>query len=105
MVADKTLSTRVRFDIPFDPAKFRALRVAKMLTQDEFADASGISRPTVAALETGGRSPSVEMLRRLCRALGCDPGDLVSYPAADAPALGAAPRKRPPPVKRVTFSG
>ena len=98
LIAEDT-PTRVRFDVPVDAEKLRAARTRTMLTQEEFGKVAGISRPTVAALENGVRNPSVAMWRKLCRALQCDPADLVPGPPA------APSRRRPPQaVPGVPFS-
>lgn len=61
-----------------NPASLRHLRrEVVMLTQSELADAAGISRGEVSHLETGKRKPLATTLRRLCIALGCEPGDLL----------------------------
>ena len=50
----------------------RSLREAAALTQAALAHAGGTSQPTVAAYETGRKSPTVSTVRRLARALGLD---------------------------------
>jgi predicted nucleotidyltransferase len=43
----------------------RDLRIAAGLTQDELAARSGVVQPNIAAYESGQRTPSAAMLRRL----------------------------------------
>lgn len=50
----------------------RALRERTALTQAALADAGGTSQPTVAAYEAGRKSPTVNTVQRLARALGLD---------------------------------
>jgi transcriptional regulator with XRE-family HTH domain len=49
----------------------RALREAKGLTQRDLADKANVTAAYVAQLETGvKRNPSLDVLKRLARALG-----------------------------------
>ena len=50
-----------------DPVK--SLRRSAGVTQAELAEAAGTSQPTVAAYETGRKSPTVGTLQRMARAL------------------------------------
>lgn len=50
----------------------RTLRERTALTQAALADAGGTSQPTVAAYEAGRKSPTVNTVQRLARALGLD---------------------------------
>jgi transcriptional regulator with XRE-family HTH domain len=50
----------------------RILRERAALTQAALADVGGTSQPTVAAYEAGRKSPTVNTLRRLARAVGLD---------------------------------
>ena len=49
----------------------KPLRKAAHLTQQQLADKSGISRVTLARIETGACNPSLDSLRALALALGC----------------------------------
>jgi len=74
-----TLTGRSRAISDLDPGKLRRLRKqVVMLTQGELADAAGISRGEISHLETGKRKPLATTLRRLCIALECEPGDLLT---------------------------
>jgi DNA-binding Xre family transcriptional regulator len=56
----------------------RAAREAAKLTQVELAEKASVRQATVSDLETGksGRI-DLEVLDRLCAALGVEPGDLI----------------------------
>ena len=59
----------------------RATRRAKLLTQEELAQASGLNRVTIWQLETGIRNPQLSSIRRLAEALGVPPEQLMEAPA------------------------
>jgi transcriptional regulator with XRE-family HTH domain len=48
----------------------KKLRIAKGLTQEEFAERSGISQQYISDLERGRRNPTVVSLYELAQALG-----------------------------------
>lgn len=50
--------------------KMKAARAAKGLTQQELADAVGVTRQTVVAIEKGDYNPTVRLCVDICRALG-----------------------------------
>lgn len=49
-----------------------ALRDRAGLTQAELAEAAGTSQPTIAAYETGRKSPTLDTVRRLAEAAGLE---------------------------------
>ncbi len=51
-------------------SEVRRLRTAKGLSQGELADALGVSRQTVNALETGRYDPSLLLAARIARYFG-----------------------------------
>ena len=51
----------------------RRLRLAKNLTQEQFAELSGLSQQYVSDLERGRRNPTVVTLFELATALGTKP--------------------------------
>ena len=55
----------------------RRVRHAKELTQEELADAAGLSARYVGAIERADKSPSVSVLGRIADALEIDPCELV----------------------------
>ncbi len=51
--------------------RLRSLRRGQKLSQKKLAELTGVSQPYIAELEQGVKKPSVELLQRLCDALGC----------------------------------
>ena len=58
----------------------RELRTERGLTQAELADAIGVTRQTVIAIEQGKYSPSLEMAFQISRVLGAVLTDVFHYP-------------------------
>ncbi len=52
--------------------KVKIERVKKDLSQDDLAELSGISRPTIGAIERGENAPSIETAANIARGLGID---------------------------------
>ena len=48
----------------------KAARAMKDMTQKELADAVGVSRQTINAIEKGEYNPTIKLCRAICRALG-----------------------------------
>jgi transcriptional regulator with XRE-family HTH domain len=75
-------------------ARLRALRDAARMSQQDLADASGLSRPYLARLELGQQEPGWAVAVQLAEALGV-PTDAFRDEEAEPPATGkAAPPKR-----------
>ena len=56
----------------------KAIRAARGLTQIDLAKKLKVKQPFVAALETGAKpNPSLDVLRRLAKALKCTIAELV----------------------------
>jgi transcriptional regulator with XRE-family HTH domain len=55
----------------------RRIRHAKQLTQEELAEAAGLSARYVGAIERADKSPSVSVLGRIADALNVEPAELV----------------------------
>ena len=55
----------------------RLLRKERKLSQAELAEAAGVSTKLVSAIEQGERSPSLETVDKLCRALSVTPIELL----------------------------
>jgi len=55
------------------------LRSQKLMTQEELAEAAGISLDFVSLLERGQRSPSFKTLEHLSKALGVSVRDLLDF--------------------------
>lgn len=68
MYAKKTFSERLR-----------ALREAIGVTQEEFAKALNVSRPTISYYEKGDRTPDIDVLDRIHDLTGCSVEYLLGY--------------------------
>lgn len=51
-------------------------RMALALTQEVFADLSGLHRTYVSGIERGDRNPTLDIILKIARALQCSPSDL-----------------------------
>lgn len=49
--------------------KVKLLRKAKVLSQEDLADKSGLNRPYISAIEQGKRNVSLEVMGKLAEAL------------------------------------
>ncbi|WP_322183033.1 helix-turn-helix transcriptional regulator [Neglectibacter caecimuris] len=54
----------------------KAARAAKGMTQQELADAVGVTRQTIVAIEKGDYNPTVKLCVQICRVLGKTLNDL-----------------------------
>lgn len=50
--------------------KLKAARAEKDMTQAALAEAVGVSRQTINAIEKGEYSPTINLCRAICKALG-----------------------------------
>ena len=50
--------------------KLKAARAEKDMTQAALAEAVGVSRQTINAIEKGEYNPTINLCRAICRALG-----------------------------------
>lgn len=66
----KEIERRIR--VSFGAGLYSA-RTAAGLTQKELAEAVGISRPSIQAMEVGRQNVTLVMVFRLARALRCEP--------------------------------
>ena len=48
----------------------KSARAARDMTQKQLADAEGVSRQTINAIEQGEYNPTIRLCRAICRALG-----------------------------------
>ncbi len=64
--------------------RLREVRERKWITQDELAERTGLSVPTISRLENGHNAPRIRTVRTLAEALGVDPDELIVWPAEDA---------------------
>lgn len=51
--------------------RMKAARAAMDMSQQQLADAVGVSRQTVNAIEKGNYNPTINLCIAICRALGC----------------------------------
>ena len=51
--------------------KLKAARAGRDMSQQQLADAVGVSRQTVNAIEKGDYNPTIKLCIAICRALGC----------------------------------
>ena len=57
--------------------RLKNLRTLNALTQAELADRAGLTTAAVARLERNESEPHMSTLRKLARALGVDPAELI----------------------------
>src|SRR5579872_4276678 len=57
----------------------RELRLSRVLTQKELAQAAGVSKKTVNDVERFKIRPHPQTLRKIARALGVEPGQLAEH--------------------------
>ena len=50
--------------------RLKAARAAKDLSQQQLADAVGVSRQTINAIEKGDYNPTIKLCVEICKALG-----------------------------------
>ena len=62
----------------------RRLRIARQLTQEQFAERSGFSQQYISDLERGRRNPTIVSLYELAVALDAWPVDLLHESPEDA---------------------
>jgi transcriptional regulator with XRE-family HTH domain len=56
----------------------RAQRLSRGLTQEQLAEATGLSQQYISGLEQGQRNPTILTLLALAQALGTTPAALIS---------------------------
>ena len=56
--------------------KLRAARAAKNLSQEDLANAVGVTRQTISAIERGDYNPTINLCISICKALGVTLNDL-----------------------------
>ncbi len=57
--------------------RLRELRTAAGLTQRELAEKANLYQGQISRIEAGTAMIHIEVLDRLCRALKCQPGDIL----------------------------
>ena len=58
-------------------AQLRRARERALLTQEELSDRAGLGVPTISRIENGRVEPHFRTIRKLAKALGMEPRDLV----------------------------
>ncbi len=61
--------------------RIRLLRISQSLNQKQLANQVGITQPFLSDIEKGKRRPSIEVLQKLCDALGCSADYLLNRSA------------------------
>lgn len=56
--------------------RLKAARAGKDWSQQQLADAVGVSRQTINAIEKGDYNPTIRLCLAICKALGCTLDDL-----------------------------
>ena len=56
--------------------KLKSARAGKDLSQQQLADAVGVSRQTINAIEKGDYNPTIKLCLAICRALGVTLNDI-----------------------------
>lgn len=56
--------------------KLKSARAAKDMSQKELAEAAGVTRQTINAIESGDYNPSIQLCVAICRILGKTLNDL-----------------------------
>ncbi len=60
--------------------RLKAARAAKGMTQQDLADAVGVTRQTIVAIEKGDYNPTVRLCVDICKTLGKTLNDLFWEP-------------------------
>jgi transcriptional regulator with XRE-family HTH domain len=61
--------------------RLRELRESQFMTQEELAARSGVHQVTISRIELGQVEPRFSTIRRLAKALGVEPRELVGDPS------------------------
>ena len=59
--------------------RLKAARAGQDLSQQDLADAVGVSRQTISAIEKGDYNPTINLCVRICRVLGKTLDELFWY--------------------------
>ena len=66
--------------------RLKSARAAKDLSQQQLAEAVGVSRQTINAIEKGDYNPTIKLCIAICKVLGVTPNDLYRVKKAKASA-------------------
>ena len=64
--------------------KLKALRLLRGMTQQQLADAVGITDAAVCQHESGAREPNLDLIRKYCKVLHCTPNELLADPEEES---------------------
>jgi len=59
--------------------RVRTLRLARAMTQEDLAERSNIHRSYLAAVETGSRNPTLDVIVKIAKGLNVPVGDLFEH--------------------------
>jgi transcriptional regulator with XRE-family HTH domain len=62
-------------------AQIRSRRMAVGLSQEGLADACGLHRTYIGAVERGERNITLNTLQKIAKALKCEPAELIARPS------------------------
>lgn len=65
-------------NVRIDGEKLRRLRQRNLWTQQALSEASGVNRDSISRLESGKSGAHVATVKKLGRALGVDPRELIA---------------------------
>ncbi|CDZ29494.1 helix-turn-helix domain-containing protein [Neorhizobium galegae] len=74
---EETWPAELVYELLETESRIRTFRNYRKMTVSELADAAGISQPYMSEIETGKKTGSVEVLKRIAVALRVDLDDLV----------------------------
>jgi transcriptional regulator with XRE-family HTH domain len=60
-----------------DGERLRSLRKDRLLTQEELSEMTGVAQDSISSLETGKREAHPGTIRKLAKALGVEPTELM----------------------------
>ncbi len=72
-----------KFLMKNDVTKFgkalREIRLKKKMSQGDIAEKLGVHRSYISGLERGKRNPSLLTIKKMAKAIGVEPKDLLNY--------------------------
>lgn len=61
----------------------KKIRLERGMTQQQLADAVGLTDAAVCQHENGQRKPNLELIRKYCEVLHCTPNELLADPETE----------------------
>jgi transcriptional regulator with XRE-family HTH domain len=71
--------TSMKNDITKFGKALREIRLKKNLSQGDIADKLGVHRSYISGLERGKRNPSLLTIKKMAKAIGVEPEELLKY--------------------------